>query len=184
MRFRPKKTDYFLTTYSGARFYPTRPASTEFRTQDIAHALSLICRFAGHVSNFYSVAQHSVHVSELVEPRNALRALLHDASEAYLVDLPTGVKYAPGMEGYRALEARTMDCLLHSFGFLDTREPPQVKRADLLVLRAEAKHFGFLKPDWSVYDLPDIGLKIVPWSPEEAESRFTLRFLKVDFPST
>lgn len=58
-------TDTWLTTTSGRKFYPNAPEKSEYTIEDIAHALSLICRFGGHSSRFYSVAEHSVYVSKL-----------------------------------------------------------------------------------------------------------------------
>ena len=71
------------------------PNPDDIRIEDIAHALSNQCRFAGHAREFYSVAEHSVHVSQLCLPEHALWGLLHDASEAYLVDLPRPLKLLP-----------------------------------------------------------------------------------------
>ena len=90
-----------MVTYTGKEFYPLDPNPADIDIKDIAHALSNCCRFAGHIKSFYSVAQHSVIVSELCEPENALAGLLHDASEAYLSDIARPVKYTEQMEGYR-----------------------------------------------------------------------------------
>ncbi|MFG0247924.1 MAG: phosphohydrolase, partial [Phycisphaeraceae bacterium JB051] len=78
----------WIQTYTGKAFYPLREDPGIIDIRDIAHALSLQCRFNGHCSDFYSVAQHSVHVSEVVPQAFALWGLLHDAAEAYMSDLP------------------------------------------------------------------------------------------------
>lgn len=88
----------------------------DIQIEDIAHALARLCRFAGHVPWFYSVAQHSVTVARLVPPELALAALLHDASEAYLADIPTHVKYSPELEGYRRLEEDIQTRIFRRFG--------------------------------------------------------------------
>lgn len=112
----------FIETYSGVRFCPLAPEVSKIRIHDIAHALSNQCRFSGHVRHFYSVAEHSVRVSRLLEkrvPKNRriwLKGLLHDASEAYLVDLPTPLK-ANGKIGeeYREAEGRLMALIWERF---------------------------------------------------------------------
>src|ERR1035441_7448066 len=75
--------DGFIGTFSGLRFWPLDPDPDKILIEDIAHALAHQCRFGGHASKFYSVAEHSVHVSKLCAPKDALWGLLHDASEAY-----------------------------------------------------------------------------------------------------
>jgi uncharacterized protein len=82
----------FLPTCTGRRVHIASPLPDEIDIEDIAHGLSHACRFAGHVQNFYSVAQHSLLVSELVDDRHALWGLLHDGSEAYLHDLTRPLK--------------------------------------------------------------------------------------------
>jgi hypothetical protein len=81
-------------TFTGRQFWPCDPRPEDVCLEDIAHHLALMCRFGGACRVFYSVAEHSVRVAELVWDRTngdreaALAGLLHDASEAYLVDIP------------------------------------------------------------------------------------------------
>ncbi len=86
------KADY-IRTFSGVDFTVFNPSPEQIDIIDIAHALSQICRYGGHSKTFYSVAQHSIAVSYLVKPENALCGLLHDATEAFFGDLPRPVKY-------------------------------------------------------------------------------------------
>ncbi len=86
--------DGFLPTCTGRSVHILNPRPEEIDIEDVAHALSHACRFAGHVPAFYSVAQHSILVSELLDARTALWGLLHDASEAYLHDLTRPLKRA------------------------------------------------------------------------------------------
>jgi hypothetical protein len=83
---RDRRGDW-MQTFTGRAFYPLDPRPEDIDPVDIAHALSLICRYGGHSSRFYSVAEHCVLMSHAVAPEHALWALLHDATEAYLGDM-------------------------------------------------------------------------------------------------
>lgn len=164
-------------TASGRQFWPEDPRPGDFDIDDIAHALGHLCRFAGHCRTFYSVAQHSVHVSLACDPADALWGLLHDATEAYLVDVPRPLKRAPWMSGYRRAEQRFMHAIATQFG-LSPEMPLSVKRADNALLAAEAHA---LMPEASVrrWYLPETapaGLTIEPWTPVVAQRRFLRRF--------
>ena len=119
-----RKGDWFQT-YSGRQFWPCDPKPEEIYLVDIAHALSNQCRFAGHCQRFYSVAQHSVIVSEQVPFEHAVWGLLHDAAEAYLVDLPRPIKRHSvlGRE-YKLLEEQLQTCIAWRFGLQNTPEIP------------------------------------------------------------
>jgi len=82
----------WMETWSGVRFYPLDPRPEEVNIEDIANALSKMCRFGGHSRQFYSVAEHSLWVSYRVPPWLALAGLLHDAHEAYVGDMIRPVK--------------------------------------------------------------------------------------------
>lgn len=83
--------------------------------EDIAHSLSMQCRFGGHLPRFYSIAQHSVLCSQIIEPKYALEALLHDASEAYLMDIPTPLKNL--LPEYKVMEDRLMKTISEKYSF-------------------------------------------------------------------
>jgi 5'-deoxynucleotidase YfbR-like HD superfamily hydrolase len=83
----------WIQTYQGGCFEPFNPHPDQIHIRDIAHALALTCRFTGHCLDFYSVAQHSVMVSQIVSHKHALAGLLHDASEAYLTDVASPIKH-------------------------------------------------------------------------------------------
>ena len=91
-----------IQTYTGRKFFPVAPRAEDIEILDVAHALSMLCRYTGHTKQFYSVAQHSVLVSRIVPPQDAAWGLLHDASEAYLCDVARPIK------PYRLLEQRLM----------------------------------------------------------------------------
>jgi hypothetical protein len=133
-----RKGDWILT-FSGIEFWPIDPRLEDVCIEDIAHALSMQCRYSGHVSQFYSVAEHSIRVAELVPPEDQLWALLHDASEAYLVDLPRPIKrYTEIGRHYREAEDCLMAVICERFA-LHPDQPESVKRADQAMLCVEAK---------------------------------------------
>lgn len=120
---------------------------------NIAHALSLTCRYGGHVPvGLYSVAQHSVLVSRYVPAGLEPWGLMHDAAEAFLPDVPRPAKAL--LPDYCALEDRILARVARCFG-LDGVEPPdEVKHADLLVLAAEARDLKGVYDPVNMWDLP------------------------------
>ncbi len=106
---------YSMQTFSRTMFYPLDPHPEDVHIVDIAHALANICRFGGHAKRFYSVAQHSVLVSRIVEPEDALHGLMHDAAEAYVGDVVRPIKHMPGMAAYHAAEQSCVVCNMRSF---------------------------------------------------------------------
>jgi hypothetical protein len=166
----------WIQTFTGRQFWPLRPRVEDVAIEDIAHALSNMCRYTGHVRTFYSVADHSVRASLMVPREDALWALLHDASEAYLVDLPRPLKRAAVFgELYRQFEAALMLVICEKFG-LPPAPPASVGVADLVLLHTERRDLmGREAQPWRdpVEPLPE---KIVPLSPKSAERLFLLRF--------
>lgn len=82
-----------ITTYTGLKINPLQPQYHQININDIAHALSYICRGNGHTSTFFSVAQHCINCAKEAKERGysnkiILACLLHDASEAYICDIP------------------------------------------------------------------------------------------------
>lgn len=141
-----------LQTYSGIAFNVLEPTETDILLPDIAHALSNQSRFGGHLRKFYSVAQHCILVSSLIPRHRAdlkLVGLLHDASEAYLIDVPTPVKRA--MPIYGQIEDKLLNVIAKRFDF----NPDlflQVKPYDKKALEIEARHLMFpLNPIWKDY---------------------------------
>jgi hypothetical protein len=165
----------WIQTYTGKKLYPQNPLSDSICIEDIAHALSNQCRFTGHVSEFYSVAQHSVLVSYFCDSEDALYGLLHDSAEAYCTDLPSPIKRLPEFANYRKMEKLVQGAICRKF-HLNEVEPTSVKRADLMMLGIEAKSLmSPLHPEWNLAEnLPP--LTIAPLSPKEAENLFLNRF--------
>lgn len=108
----------YITTYTGMRFEPTCPAPDSIRIEDIAHALSLICRGNGHVKTFWSVGEHCILCAKEAAARGlsrriVLACLLHDASECYMSDIPRPFKQA--LPAYREREDALLDMIYEKF---------------------------------------------------------------------
>ncbi len=133
-----------IITASGEFVDIFSPQSEQINIEDIAHALSNICRFGGHTRHFYSVAEHSVRCSLIVAKKHRLAALLHDASEAYLLDIPRPVKTY--LKDYRKQEDLFMKLIAEKYNFkypLDT----EVTEADDVMLESEI-HNIVLTSNW------------------------------------
>lgn len=133
-----QNTEPFIETFTGKRFYFLDPTEESICIEDIAHALSNKCRFAGHCRDFYSVAEHSLIVSLLVPEDLALPALLHDAAEAYLEDIPSPIK--PFFKEYKEMENKILDVIVSKWGFNLSPNCEEIKIADKVQLRSEARH--------------------------------------------
>lgn len=158
---------------------------SQIRIADIAHGLANICRYNGQVKEFFSVAQHSIFVSKLVKPKNALWGLLHDASEAYLGDLTypfkAKEKYKAIGDLYQQIEERILWAVGEHFDLKPKFVPDEVKHCDRLVRAVETKClFG----TGEIVDLTSsdemIGIcKVFPLEPREAKNAFLARFLEI-----
>ena len=174
--YRPAEA--WIQTYSGRRFNPTNPVVDAIVIQDIAHSLSMQCRFSGHVKKFYSVAQHCVNVSYICDSADALWGLMHDASEAYLVDIPSPLKRSGHFESYKQLESQMQKAICQRFGLSET-EPPSVKVADIKLLATEARDLmSPLHSDW-VQPCEPLPFKIEPLSQQDAKNLFMKRFFEL-----
>lgn len=165
----------WIQTFTGRAFWPLDPRPEEVEIADIAHALAHQCRYAGHVRRFYSVAEHSVLLARSVSPKNALWALLHDASEAYLVDLPRPVKRE--VRGYREAEAVVMLAICARFG-LTVEMPQEVHLADGRILTDERQQAMAAPPmPWKAEEqVEPLGVTLPFWSPVKAELEFMAMF--------
>ena len=165
-----------IRTYTGGWINPLEPSPDEFLIDDIAHALSLQCRFTGHVSEFYSVAQHSVLVAyELMEKfgdeKLDYEGLMHDASEAYLSDIARPVKRSPQISAfYDEAENTIMNSIAEKFG-LTWPMLPEVKWADDVLLRTEQRDLMLgATSEGDYWYLGDE--RIMGWLPQVAEAAF------------
>lgn len=131
----------WIQTYTGKAFDPFDPDPMKICIEDIAHALSNICRFTGHTREFYSVAQHSVEMAKRLPASLQLAGLLHDASEAYLCDVPSPIKRRPEFQFYRDAEAILQNLIFAKFEVCGAavRGREQLKQLDLRLLVWEAR---------------------------------------------
>jgi len=172
-------------TYTGGQFWPLDPRPGDFDVRDIAHSLALQCRFAGHCRVPYSVAEHSVRAARWVQDETngdtvlTLAALMHDASEAYCVDVPRPLKR--WLSGYREIEGRVMSAIETWAGLPDgacSCDP--VHRADEIMLMTEARDLlGPSPAPWTfaqgVQCAPLVDV-IEPWPWVRAEREFLYLF--------
>lgn len=161
----------FMTTISGKRINYENPTVEMFDITDIAHSLSNICRFGGHIRRHYSVAQHSVMVSNLVPHHLALAALLHDASEAYLSDIVRPAKRM--LPQYKDLELKFQGVLEERFAV--TFDHEEIHIADNKALYAEALHFYGNIDNWGLDGFEHYAT-ITPLHAEHARLMFMCRF--------
>lgn len=126
----------FIETFTGGEFHPHKP---QFNLDDIAHALSNNCRFNGHCRRFYSVAEHSVMVANIMErylcEGDPLEGLLHDGSEAYMSDMPA--PYKQFLPDFQEMDRAIESSLREAWG-LPAAPTPACKKADWLALFVEA----------------------------------------------
>ena len=134
-----------MDTYTGQQFDPMQMQEENIFIEDIAHALSLMCRGGGHIRTFYSVAQHSLNCTKEAKAqgyskRVQLACLLHDASEAYIADIIRPVK--AHLSNYLKIEDQIMACIWKQFDLADLslEEQKAWKKMDDLLLEQELKH--------------------------------------------
>lgn len=174
--------DAWVETYTGKKFYLFSPKD-DFDIRDIAHALANQCRFNGHTSVFYSVAQHCVLIGRYLDhvgydARYVMAGLLHDAGEAYLGDIVTPLKrLLPKLELY---DHNLMIRIMRWAGININRDIiDAVKEVDNLILYSEKTA---LLSDKVVWDLKNIGVplcfRIEPWNAIMAEAQFLDHFRK------
>jgi hypothetical protein len=171
----------FLQTVSGRWVNPFDPDPNQLDAGDIARALANQCRFGGHSRVFYSVAQHSVILSDLVEQRggdveDAFAALMHDATEAYLGDMPHPIKHRSTLGAAfkeaedhlgRAIRAR----------FRIKADVPEIKRVERALLATESRAFSAERWHWpELAGVEPLDIELAAWPPDKAAKAFAHRF--------
>jgi len=167
----------WLTTYTGIKFHFLDPQPEEICIEDIAHALSLTCRFGGHCACMYSVAEHSVRVASQPEilPSSKIAALLHDAEETYIPDIPTPIKHA-SLEIQR-LNSRINRAVKRKFR-IERADWATIHRVDKRMLVTETLALDVDTSDWDGKEEPyrHLALGDFGWLPDKAEAAFLFAF--------
>lgn len=193
---KPRIGDW-IQTYTKKRFHLLDPRPEDFDIKDIAHALANICRFAGHVRKFYSVAEHSVRVAEYTQnsfpegqlhlwihgcvnaKQMAFAALMHDAPEAYICDVARPFKHLPEFAFYREIEAKLEQQIAVALGVVYPL-PYHIKIADEILLGTEARDLMSPCIDGWRFRYRRLPNRIRPWSPRKAERRFLDMYYKLN----
>ena len=157
--------DNCIRTYSGIYMNIFEPTLDMIDIEDIAHSLSKQCRFGGHVSKFYSVAQHSVMCSRGVNKKYKLQALLHDSPEAYILDIPTPIK--KHLTNYKEIEDNLMQLIAQKYNFKYPFDK-EIKIIDKKMLEFEFNEVMLNK-----------SINIDSWSQKKAKKIFLQEFNKL-----
>lgn len=166
-----------ILTRSGKYFNFAQPLESEIDIESIAHALSHICRFTGHTNQFYSVAQHSVMVSQIVSPELAMAGLLHDAAEVFIGDVAKPLKRL--LPDYARIEDSVEEAVFTRFCLGDLPKHSEIKRADLIMLMTEKRDLMPKSDDWE-YDVSPLQERIIPLDSKAAKNLFLLRFYELE----
>lgn len=141
-----------ITTYTGKHFDPTKPDEALICIEDIAHALSLLCRGNGHVKTFFSVGQHCIlcakeAIARGYSSRLSLAALLHDASECYMSDVPRPFKKS--LPEYQKQEEALLNIIYQKYlgSGLSAAEEQKLKQIDNDLLWYDLKYLLGEEPD-------------------------------------
>ncbi len=160
-----------IQTVHGHSIDPMNILPTDINIHDIAHALSMQCRYNGHLRRFYSVAEHCVLVSQMVPKKDQLWGLLHDAAEAYIGDIITPVKVK--LNDYIDMEEAIMAQIAAKYG-LCADMPESVHKADKYLLTLEC--------EWRDAGCPSDLHGIRGLNPSAAETLFINTFRGLDKP--
>ncbi len=181
----PPAAGPYLQTVSGRWVNPFDPDPAQFDAGDIARALANQCRFGGHSRVFYSVAQHCVIVSRVVEERggdveDVFAALMHDATEAYLGDMPHPLKHRSALgAAFRDAEARLERAIREHFKL--KADVPEIKRVDRALLATERRAFSAEAWHWpELEDVEPLELELSAWPPDKAAEEFAKRYAELE----
>lgn len=167
----------YISTYLGHRFFPLEPRIDQIHIEDIAHGLAYTCRFNGQTTEFYSVAQHSLMVCDLVAEEHKLAALLHDAAEAYLGDMVKPLKRL--LPEFAEIEHRVSAIIAETFSIPES-DYAAIKRADLIALATEKRDLmpHSTEPWLELLGHDPLPERIVPLPPPTAKQAFLAAFAR------
>lgn len=158
-----------IRTISGQYVNVFEPNPDTLLIEDIAHALSNQCRFGGHLPRFYSVAQHSLLCYLIAKEDDKYDALMHDASEAYLLDFPKPIKLE--IAQYNEIEHHLMMVLSEKFKF-NYPKSIEVEKVDHYLLKWEWNSIMLDGLDSADLNFPPIDCM----TPDEARKAFLLAY--------
>lgn len=179
-----------IVTYTGKFIDPLNLKPEDVDIRDIAHALSNLCRYGGHTRHFYSVAQHSVILADEVRHRlgdeQAFFALLHDAEEAYVVDLPRPLKNTMQLAHYQTICQKVSVAIFKRFDVdLPLGDYVTVMNLDKEMVLHEANRIMEKPLEWRRQELDAIQPTFSPiiefMTPHRAEHLFLETFGKLCF---
>lgn len=177
-----KRNGDWIQTYTGRAFHYADFRPSDICIEDIAHALSMECRYGGHTAWHYSVAQHSVHIYDVLssigqDPMTRKQGLLHDAPEAYIKDIPRPFKAFLG-NGYSVINDSIWQCICMRYG-IGIDLPPIIKEVDLrLALDEKTELLCKGEKEWTGISaqFEPLGVVVPEWSPSRAKTEFMNRF--------
>lgn len=176
----------YMRTYSGGRFYPLDPRPEDMNMNDIVQGLALQCRYAGQIHDFYSVAEHSCILADYTRdvlgfgPDDEFEALMHDAPEAYVTDVPRPIKHQTS--DFVAMEARVERVIRKNWG-MRPEKPSWMAEIDTRICMDEKAVLMPYRPDhdsspmWRIGE--PLGVKIHCWPWKQARSEFMTRFVDI-----
>lgn len=158
--------DGSIRTFSGTFINVFNADSESIKIEDIAHALSRLPRFGGHLNRPYSVAQHCVLCAKMAKTKKDKKAaLLHDGSEAYLLDMPTPIKVR--LNEYKEYENKLMAVIFEKYG-LEWPLNNRIKKIDREMLLIE----------WDNLVVTD-NKKFKVWGRNKSKRKFLKAFYKL-----
>ena len=186
-----RRAGEWMHTHSGKKFFPRDPHPEDICIDDIANGLALDCRYGGQgrVDRYYSVAEHCWHIArharlmDEMPPEVCMAALLHDAPEAYLNDLPRAVKHSIGSV-YGILEESLQDVINAKYGCTDAASwhgprgfGAYIKDLDCRIVSNEKYAIMLTDQEWA-YDkfepLPDVHIWCL--TPARAKGAFLAEY--------
>lgn len=172
----------WMQTASGRAFYWHDIRAEDIVLTDIAHGLSNLSRFTGQCRRFYSVAEHSVHVAQVLikysatpNPMLALAGLFHDAHEAYLGDMSRPFKQM--YPEVHKLQDTIQNAIEKKYGIVNPPPCVNVKWVDNVMLHTEMKQLMAFPPKpWAPLPAPLPDYPLPCWTPEEAKTKFLVMY--------